>query len=605
MTQGKLKIHTENILPIIKRWLYSDKDIFLRELISNSCDAIRKLQILRDQSLANFSDDELKIELKIDKNQRTLQFSDTGIGMTAEEVEKYIAQIAFSGAEEFLNKYQHQTEKDQIIGHFGLGFYSAYMVAEKVTIDTLSYLTDSLPAFWSCTGSSDYLLEEGKRKERGTTITLYIDPSNDEFLEESRLEEILNKYCQFLPYPIYLNGKRINEKEPLWLKPASECVEKDYLEFYHTLYPTEPDPIFWIHLNVDVPFHLKGILYFPKITRRFEWNKSHLQLFVNRVFVSDNCKDLIPDFLVCLKGAIDSPDIPINVSRSSLQMDRTVKSLSAHISKKVADKLSLLFTQEKAKFEEAWPEIEMIVKLGVLQDEKFYNRAKEFLIWKTSGSSWKSLDEIIAKQSEKIFYTMDPHASILELYKDKDVVISSSPFDQHVFSFLETKLSLKFQRIDGALDPSMIDAAREKTLLDINGQTEGHKIAEFFRKALSIDKMEVEAKSLSSDKIPVFVIFDEQSRRMRDVLSLNDQVFSQTFEPKKTLIVNTNHKLIQSLYQLEQNHPNLAQVVAHHLYELSLLSQKEMKPETISQFVHRSTEVIEQLLSVSVPTSSD
>lgn len=596
MTQGTLKIHTENILPIIKRWLYSDKDIFLRELISNACDALRKIQILRDQGLTDASDDELKIEIRINKEERTLQFIDTGIGMTGEEVEKYIAQIAFSGAEEFLHKYQQGSEKEQIIGHFGLGFYSAYMVAEKVTIDTLSYTPNSQSAFWSCNGSSDYLLETGSRTERGTTITLHIDSSNDEFLNESRLEEILGKYCQFLPYPIYLNEKRINEKEPLWLKPAANCTEQEYLDFYRSLYPTEPSPIFWIHLNVDVPFHLKGILYFPKITKRFDWNKNHLQLFVNRVFVSDNCKDLIPEFLMCLKGAIDSPDIPINVSRSSLQMDRTVRSLSSHISKKVTDKLSQLYQQDKQKFEEIWPEIEIIVKLGVLQDDKFYQKAKDFLIWKTNSSTWINLEELTQRKLDKIFYTADLQAPVLDLYKDQPVILASSPLDHHLFSFLESKLSVKFQRIDGALDQSVIDTDKEKTLLDSNGQTEAHKIAEFFRQSLSIDKIEIEAKSLSSEKIPAFVVFDEQSRRMRDTLSLNDPSILQAFEPKKTLVINTNNSLILALYQLYQTNNSLAQDVAHHLYDLTLVSQKEIQAESLTNLVRQTTDVLEKLL---------
>ncbi|HUD02363.1 MAG TPA: molecular chaperone HtpG, partial [Rhabdochlamydiaceae bacterium] len=404
MTHGTLKIHTENILPIIKRWLYSDKDIFVRELVSNACDALRKLQILRDQNLADIKDEELKIELVIDKEARTLQFIDTGLGMTAEEVEKYIAQVAFSGAEEFMNKYQ-SGEKEQIIGHFGLGFYSAYMVAEKVTIDTLSYQASAEAAFWSCAGSSDYLLEKGTRASRGTTITLHVQ--EDEFLEENRLREILQRYCLFLPYPIYLNGTRINEQDPLWLKNSADCTEKDYLDFYHTLYPLEPDPIFWIHLNIDIPFHLQGILYFPKLTKRFDWNKSNIQLFVNRVFVSESCKDLIPDFLMCLRGAIDSPDIPLNVSRSSLQMDRTVRQLSSHISKKVADKLAALHQSDKEKFLAAWPEIEMIVKLGMLQDEKFYARAKDFLVWKTTADTWTTLEG----KAGTVFYTSDAHAS--------------------------------------------------------------------------------------------------------------------------------------------------------------------------------------------------
>ncbi len=591
MTHGTLKIHTENILPIIKRWLYSDKDIFIRELVSNACDALRKLQILRDQNLADIKDDELKIELFVDKDARTLQFIDTGLGMTAEEVEKYIAQIAFSGAEEFINKYEKTSETDQMIGHFGLGFYSAYMVAEKVTIDTLSYQPDAEAAFWSCAGSSDYTLEKGSRTSRGTTITLHVGADSDEFLEEFRLQEILQRYCLFLPYPIYLNGNRINEQEPLWIKNSADCTEKEYLEFYHVLYPMEPDPIFWIHLNVDVPFHLQGILYFPKIGKQFDWSKNNIQLFVNRVFVSESCKDLIPDFLMCLRGAIDSPDIPLNVSRSSLQMDKTVRQLSSHISKKVADKLASLHQADKEKFLTAWPEIEMIVKLGMLQDEKFYTRAKEFLVWKTLTNTWTTLDG----RTGTVFYTADANAPVLELYKDKDVILSTSPLDSHLFSALEPKLSLKFQRIDGALDDSLLDASREKNLIDSEGRTESSKIADFFRKVLGTPQMEVEAKSLASDTLPAFIIFDEKTRRLRDAMALSGHNMP-SFEAKKTFIVNTNNSLIESLYQMQTSQPELAQDIAHHLYDLSLLAQKEIDPTAISTFIQRSTQVLEKLL---------
>lgn len=591
MTQGTLKIHTENILPIIKRWLYSDKDIFVRELVSNACDALRKLKILRDQNLADVKDEEFKIELFVNKEAKTLQFIDTGIGMTSEEVEKYIAQIAFSGAEEFLNKYQDSSEKEQIIGHFGLGFYSAYMVAEKVTIDTLSYQPAAEAAFWSCAGSSDYLLEKGSRTSRGTTITLHVGSDGEEFLEESHLREILKRYCLFLPFPIYLNGSHINEKDPLWLKNSADCTEQEYLDFYHTLYPMEPDPIFWIHLNVDVPFHLKAILYFPKLTKQFDWNKNTIQLFVNRVFVSDSCKDLIPDFLMCLRGAIDSPDIPLNVSRSSLQMDRTVRQLATHISKKVADKLASLYQIDKDKFYQAWPDIEMIVKLGMLQDEKFFTRAKEFLVWKTTAGAWTTLEG----KTGTVFYTSDAHTSLLELYKDKEVIHSTSPLDSHLFSSLEPKLSLKFQRVDGALDDSLLDASREKNLLDAEGKTESGKIADFFRKVLDNPKTEVEAKSLASDTLPAFIIFDEKTRRLRDAMALSGHRLPD-FQSKKTFVVNTNNPLIESLYKLQESKPDLARDVVHHLYDLSLLAQKEMEPDTMTSFIARSTQVLEKLL---------
>lgn len=598
MTQKTLKIHTENILPIIKRWLYSDKDIFIRELVSNACDALRKLQILRDQNLVDVKDEDLKIDILLDKSARTLQILDTGIGMTAEEVEKYIAQVAFSGAEEFLQKYQSKSDpnsadKEQIIGHFGLGFYSSYMVAENVTIDTLSY-QPSEPAFWSCTGSTQYTLEKGSRSERGTTITLSISKDSEEYLDEHHLQQILQKYCRFLPYPITLNGTRINEQEPLWLKNSSDCTEQDYLDFYHTLYPLDPDPIFWIHLNVDIPFHLKGILFFPRMNRRFDSNQTNIQLYVNRVFVSENCKDLLPDFLIALRGALESPDIPLNVSRSSLQMDRTVRQLSSHISKKVADKLATLYQTDREKFLAAWPEINTIVKLGILQDEKFFTKAKEFLVFKTTKNTWTTFSE---PYPEKLFYTTDEHAPALALYKDKEVLLSTSPLDSHLFSFLESKISTKFQRIDGALDSSILDSSREKNLLDSEGRTEAGKIADFFRKSLSHDHLEVEAKSLANDALPAFIVFDETSRRIRDAMALAGQDLGPHFKVKKTLVINTNNPMISSLHKLQDSNPELAQDVVHHLYDLSLLAQKEIDLTSMNSFIQRSTQVLEKLLN--------
>jgi len=580
MVQGTLKIHTENILPIIKKWLYSDKEIFLRELVSNSCDAIRKLQMI-DASASG-----LKIEITLDKSARTIQISDTGIGMTAEEVEKYIAQVAFSGAEEFVEKYK---AKNEIIGHFGLGFYSAYMVAEKVTIDTLSFQEGSVPALWSCDGSATYTLEEGSRKERGTTITLHVDQSSDEFLEEGRLREILLKYCPFLPYPIFLNGKQINEKEPLWLKSPSSCTEEEYLDFYQALYPAEPDPIFWIHVNIDYPFTLKGILYFPKISSRFDFGKNNLKLFCSRVFVTDNCKELVPDFLLHLRGAIDSPDIPLNVSRSSLQMDRTVRQLSAHISKKVADRLHTLYQTERENFLKAWPDIEVVVKLGMLQDDKFCEKAREFLVYKTISGDWISLPEL----PEKTYYCADPNSHALELYKNHTVVIASTPVDTALFQHLEAKGTTRFQRIDGAVDDSLLDASREKTLLDPEGRTESSRIADFFRSLLSIP---VEAKSLASDTLPALLVSDEKVRRMRQAYELAGQTLPPFMAEKKTFVVNTNSPVVSSIYRLHERDPELAKSVGAHLYELTQLAQNELAPGAMGQFAARSAKLLQDLL---------
>jgi molecular chaperone HtpG len=572
-------------------------------LVSNSCDALNKLSVLRDQNEASFQDDELRIDLMIDKKKGTLTFIDTGLGMTAEEVEKYIAQIAFSGAEEFVEKYRSKEEKDQIIGHFGLGFYSAYMVAKKVEINTLSYRNGSESALWTCDGTSSYTLEKGTRNARGTEITLFISDEDQDYLEESKIRDILNRYCAFLPFPIYLNGSRVNNQQPLWMKPASECTEKEYLEFYRHLYPTEPNPVFWIHLNVDYPFNLKGILYFPKIHRKLEFGKNSIQLYCNRVFVSDNCKDLIPEYLMVLRGMIDSADIPLNVSRSTLQMDRTVRQLASHISKKVADRLSTLYQTDKEKFIAAWQDIELVVKLGTIQDEKFYERSKEFLIWKNLKEEWTTIDQYLergsAHYSDKIFYTTEQQKTspFLDLYKAKgiEVLIANTHVDTGLMSFLESKYPrVKFQRVDGAIDPSILDNEREKSLLDATGKTEAVKIADYIRSTLGQDKVEVEAKSLASDHLPGFVMMDEGMRRMRDYFSLS----SETPLPaqKKTFVVNTNNKLITALFGLKDKDPDLAKNIVEQVYELSLLSQKELEPTQMSQFIQRSNEILEKLI---------
>ncbi len=604
MTTGTLKIHTENILPIIKKWLYSDKDIFVRELISNACDAIQKCRVLRDHGELDTPDEEFRIDIQTDKNARTLTFTDNGIGMTAEEVEKYIAQVAFSGAEEFIGKYSTQNEKDQIIGHFGLGFYSSYMVAENVTIDTLSYRSGSEPAFWTCDGSTSYTLDKGQQISRGTKITLSIDKDNEEFLEESRLRSILQHYCAFLPFPIFLNGSQINKKQPLWLKNASDCTDADYLEFYRSLYPPEPDPIFWIHLNVDYPFHLKAILYFPKITRRFDWNQNTIKLFCNRVFVSDHCKDLIPDYLMILRGAIDSPDIPLNVSRSTLQMDRTVRQLSQHISKKVSDRLSSLHTTEREQFIKAWPDIEMIIKLGMLQDDKFYERSKDFLIWKNINGEWTTIAEYLERHKEeykgKVFYGTEDQlqSHVLDLYKKKNIEIltASSLVDTPLINLFEDKMDgVTFQRVDGAIDESIVDSSREKTMLDAEGRPESFKIADFIRSKLGSDNLTVEAKSLATDSVPALLVVDEEMRRMRETMALAQQTLPPSFAAKRTFVVNTNNKLVQAIYQLKDKDPALAKEMVHYLYELSLLSQRELEPSALSQFVTRSNQILEKM----------
>lgn len=614
MQKKELEIHSENILPIIKKWLYSDKDIFVRELVANAIDAIQKVKMLRERGVVPASDQDFRIDISIDKEAKTLTFSDTGVGMDETEVQKYIAQIAFSGAEEFIEKYKNADEKDPFIGHFGLGFYSAYMVADKVDIDTLSCQAGAQPVFWSCDGSREYILDKGQRTTVGTTITLHINKESEEYLEPTKLREILTHYCAFLPFPIYFAEQRINPQEPLWIKAPSECTTQEYLQFYRYLYPFDEEPLFWVHLNVDYPFHLKGILYFPKIRQEIDFNKSSVKLYCNRVFVSDSCKDVIPNYLMVLRGIIDSPDIPLNVSRSYLQVDRTVRQLSTHISKKVSDSLAQLYRTDRDKFLSIWKDAAPLVKLGALEDEKFYERVKEFLIWKNSDGQWTTIEEYLErnrdKTHDKVYYTRDEkHAkSILEIYRSKgiEVICCEPPLDPYLIEHLERKLSpVKFQRIDSGIDDHLLDKEREKTILDASGRTEAAKIADFFRSNLNDEKIEVQAKSLAADALPALIMLDETQRRMREYMiqrGIKEEMSLKDLY-KGTLVINTNSKLIHAIQQLETSNPSLAKELVRQTYDLALLSQREMDPHMLNDFINRSTHVLESLLDADTKRS--
>ena len=574
----QLKIHSENILPIIKQWLYSDKDIFIRELVSNATDAIQKLVLLEK------AEPPFRIDVNVNKEEKTITISDNGIGMTLEEVETYICQIAFSGAEDFIQKYSK--EKDAFIGHFGLGFYSAFMVSSSIEIHTKSYIEDAPAAHWTSDGTSTYDLEVGTKESRGTDIVLHVN--DEEYLEESKLAEILKTYCAFLHHPIYLNGNEINSKPPLWLKRPIDCTDADYLEFYRTLYPAEPDPIFWIHLQIDHPFHLKAILYFPKITPRFDFQSSNIKLFCNRVFVTDNCKDLFPNYLTVLRGAIDSIDIPLNVSRSYLQKDAHVKKLGSHISKKIADKLSSLYTEEKEKFISYWPDVETIVKFGILQDDKFYERAKSFLLWKTLDGNWITLEEYLATSPQKIYYTPDEGADskFVNLYKEKGIAVikSGGPLDSALFNMLERNLSVQFQRIDSAIDDLLLDPTKEKNLA-----------ADELTTLLNEQNVTVVAKSLANEALPAFIMIDEGTRRLRDYLTMTQKEMPKMPLGGQTLVVNTNNSLVSAILTLKEKDPSLAAKLTKQLYDLSLLSQKELHPENLTHFIHQTTELLELL----------
>ncbi len=603
MAEGKLKIHSENLLPIIKKWLYSDRDIFLRELVSNSCDALSKLALLKNSENIEVDEDAFRIEIKLNVEEKTLTISDNGIGMSAAEVEEYICQLAFSGAEAFMEKYKSNETKDAFIGHFGLGFYSAFMVSDDVQIDTKSYRTEEKAAHWQSDGSTTYDLSESQKQDRGTDIVLKINDA--EFLDAAKLTSILKRYCGFLPYPIYFNETRINGNEPLWIKNPSECTEEEYLAFYKLLYPMEQDPIFWIHLNIDHPFNLQGILYFPKITPRFDFSKSHMKLYSNRVFVSENVEGLFPDFLSVLRGTIDSSDIPLNVSRSYLQMDSTVRRLATHIAKKVSDKLSSFYKSDKEKFETSWTDMETIIKLGMLHDDKFYERAKSFLIWKNTENTWQTVEDYAQKHSEKydgkVFYTASDgnHSLFLDLYKEKgiEVILAGGSLDTAIFNNIETKSDgkIKFQRIDGGIDDVIIDSEKTQDILESDGRSQAAHLAEEIKNDLGINGIEVEARSLATESLPGFVMIDESSRRMREYLTMTQKEMPMDIFGKHTFVVNTNSKLIERLAQIRKTDPDLAKLIALQVYNTSLLAQKELHPDAVAEYVKQTNQAIERL----------
>jgi len=485
---GTLSIHTENIFPIIKKWLYSQHDIFLRELVSNSVDAINK----RKYADESFKSEDMKIEIKLDKKKKTLQVIDSGIGMTDEEIRKYINQIAFSGAEEFINKFKDV--QTNIIGHFGLGFYSSFMVANKVTIDSLSYSPDAQPAFWECDGSTEYTLSKGKRKEIGTTITIYLNEESEEYNEEAKIREILEKYCNFMPYPILFEDKEINQKEALWNRKPTEVKPEEYTEFYQKMFHDYLDPVFWIHLNVDFPFNLKGILYFPKLRNDTEFYKGQVRLFCNNVFVAENLEDLVPDFLLLLKGGIDIPDIPLNVSRSFLQNDKQVQKISKYIIKKVADHFNETFKEDRKKYEAYWEDVSPFIKYGILRDEDFSNAMMDIVIFKTASGDYLTIEEYKARNQAtddktRIWYASseDTQVSYLNLMKEQglEVIYQNTPLDTHLYQHLEQKLEkIEFVRVDSEINDLLVN--KDKTeLVDRENRTDGEKLKEIFNKALN------------------------------------------------------------------------------------------------------------------------
>lgn len=585
--QGTLNIHSENILPIIKKWLYSEKEIFIRELVSNAQDAIQKKIILEGRGEVATRPSEHRVDVEIDAGNKKLIFKDTGIGLTAEEAEKYLAQIAFSGAEEFIKTYQLN---DTFIGHFGLGFFSAFMVSDTVEVVSLAAKEGSKAICFTSDGSASYTIADAERTTPGTDVILSINKENEEFLDAVKVRACLEKFCSFLPYPLYFQGQKINKEEPLWQKRPQECTEEQYKHFYRTLYPFENDPLFWIHLNVDYPFHVQGILYFPKVSPSFDWKKEHIRLFCNRVFVSDDCKDILPEHLTLMRGIIDSPDIPLNVSRSHLQVDRTVRQLSSHISKKVFDALRSLLRSDRARYEAAWDAISPVLKLGILQDDKNLEQAKQLLLFPTADGKKMLLEELTSSEKKLLVYCDMGHEKghLAKAFQEKGepVLLITSPLDLPLIAKLESQQIATFKRLDAAADEALSDPTREKSLIDESGKTEGSHIAAFFKQAIPSPDVDVVAKSLSANQLPAILSLSEEERRMRDYMT---KVLAQEvhIKPKATLVLNTNNALVTAIYRARDKDPALAKEMAQGLFELTQLASHELKAEEMGHFIER------------------
>ena len=625
MAKGNISVDSENLFPIIKKWLYSDKDIFLRELVSNGCDAVTKLKKLASIGEAQIDENEkFKVTVSIFKDAKKLVISDNGIGMTAEEIDKYINQIAFSGASDFLSKYKEEDDKgSQIIGHFGLGFYSAFMVADSVEIDSLSYQDGAKAAKWTCDGSMEFDLTDGDRTERGTTITLNIAEDSKEFLEESTIRQILHKYCAFLPIEIYVEvpedkhedhcdcghdhdheheddtpsePKPINNTTPLWMKKPSECTDEEYKEFYRNVFMDFNEPLFWIHLNVDYPFNLKGILYFPKINHEFAGQEGQIKLYNNQVFVADNVKEVIPEFLMLLKGVIDCPDLPLNVSRSFLQNDGYVKKISSHITKKVADKLTSIYNNERENYEKYWDYINIFIKYGCLRDEKFYEKVKDVIIYKDIDGKYLTLDEYLDGKEEKdVYYVSHPQtqSQYINMFKNQglNAVVLPSMMDTHFISLVEMKQTgVKFKRIDSA-----INDISDNTEKDDSAKEQEEKLIEKFKNEIKDDTLKIEVQSLKDDSIPAVILLGEQSRRMQEMYKAYGQQMAgmaDMFHDEFTLVLNSNNSLIKKIDTLNDEDANL---VIDHVYDLAKISHSPLPAEQMTKFIERSNKLLEKL----------
>ena len=644
LKQGSISIDTENIFPIIKKWLYSDKDIFIRELISNGCDAVSKHKRLVSLGETAGDDKPYKITVAVSKKNKTLSFSDNGIGMTADEIDKYINQVAFSGAEDFFNKYKDKMEEsNDIIGHFGLGFYSAFMVSSNVEIDTLSFAPGAKPIKWqSADGMQFEITEDGTRTERGTTIILTLAEDSEEFLDEYHLRSIIKKYCSFLPVEIYVENTDkleeeakkkaeeaakkaqegadnetseeepkeeikpvpLNDTNPLWLKSPKDCTDEEYIKFYQQVFNVFDEPLFWIHLNVDYPFNLKGILYFPKLKNEFELVEGKVKLYNNQVFVADNIKEVIPEFLLLLKGVIDCPDLPLNVSRSFLQNDRDVSKISKHIVKKVADKLKSLCKNEREKYESFWDDIQVFIKYGCLKDEGFYDKIKEYILYKDLDGKYITLKDYLEyakdKHENKVFYVVDKEqqSQYIKLFKEYDLnaVILDCTIDNNFITFLEYKESgVRFKRIDSDLSDVLKDKDEEKD------EKADEEIVNFFKEKIGDRVQKYSVESLKKEDTPAVILISEESRRMMEMQSRFAGLdYGFDLKEEKTLVINDRNPLIKKVFSLrdDETKKEAVDVICNQIVDLALLANKELGAEELDLFIKRSNELMSKVISL-------
>ncbi len=585
--RGNITVHTQNIFPVIKKWLYSDKDIFLREIVSNGCDAITKLKKVKDLGVTLPSDEEYEVHVVVDKPNKTITVSDNGIGMTETEIEKYITQVAFSGAEDFLKKYEDKSPENHIIGHFGLGFFSSFMVSDKVEIESLSFADGAKSAHWVCDGGIEYEMNQGHREKRGTDVILHITEEDEEYLSISKIREILDKYCAFLPVPIYCyqagedKGTMINETLPLWMKAPGQCTDDEYKAFYQKLFKRYDEPLFWIHLNTDYPFNLKGILYFPVIEKGPNLTGGPVKLYNNQVFVADNIKEIIPEFLLMLKGVIDCPDVPLNVSRSFLQNDRTVTKIADHIVKKIADKLSAMFKSDRESYEKYWEDISGFIKFGCMSDPRFYDKIKDCLIYKTTMGKYETLSEYLGEDKKEVYYatSSEYQKNYINMFSDQGLAVMLMPglIDATFVQFLESKNEgITFRSIDSVTPDSF------KTE---DGKADKDVVKKIFTENLP-KETEIETVALKEEGIPAMIMIDEYARRMR---MMSAAMGGMEFPDKKKLVVNLNNPLILSITEMDEEK---RKIVTSQVYDLARLESEPLSSEDLQEFIRRSLSIL-------------